>query len=118
MKTENEVKVKYGVWGLILGACAAMIIGFTWGGWTTRGTSVAATDAAVLTTRVAICVAQFARAPNDQQRFKELKAINTWERAAYIEKGGWDRMPGEEKANDTVAMPCADGLGVLMEKST
>jgi len=57
-------------------------------------------------------------APTDQQRLKELKAINTWERAAYIEKGGWDRMPGEEKASDTVARPCADGLGVLMEKSS
>ena len=120
MKPENEVKVKYGVWGLVIGAVAAMIIGFNWGGWTTRGTSVATTDAAVLKTRVAICVAQFSKAPNDQQRLlrlKELKAISTWERAAYIEKGGWDRMPGEEKASDTVARPCADGLGELVEKS-
>jgi hypothetical protein len=70
----------------------------------------------VLTTRAAICVAQFAKAPNDKQRLKELQAINTWERAAYIEKGGWDRMPGEEKASDTVSRACADGLAVLMEK--
>lgn len=117
MKTENEVKVKYGAWGVVLGAGAAMIIGFAWGGWTTHATSVAAADAAVLTTRVAICVAQFAKAPNEQQRLKELKAINTWERAAYVEKGGWDRMPGEEKASDTVARPCADGLDALIEKS-
>jgi hypothetical protein len=117
MKTENEVKLKYGVWGLILGAGAAMIIGFNWGGWTTRGTSVAMTEAAVLTTRVAICVAQFGKAPS-AQRLKELKAINSWERAAYIEKGGWDKMPGEDKASDTVARPCADGLGALMEKSS
>lgn len=117
MKPENEVKVKYGAWGLILGAGAAMIVGFSWGGWTTRGASVAATDAAVLTTRVAICMAQFGKASNEKQRLKELKAINTWERAAYIEKGGWDRMPGEEKASDTVARPCADGLGEIAEKS-
>jgi len=117
MKTETELKMKYGIWGLILGAGAAMIIGFGWGGWTTRGNSVAATDAAVLTTRVAICVAQFGKAANNQ-KLKELKAINSWERAAYIEKGGWDRMPGEEKASDTVARPCADGLGVLVEKSS
>jgi hypothetical protein len=116
MKTETEVKMKYGIWGLVLGAGAAMIIGFNWGGWTTRGTSVAMTDAAVLATRSAICVAQFAKAPNEK-RLTELKATNTWERAAYIEKGGWDRMPGEEKAADTVARACAEGLGVLMEKS-
>jgi len=117
MKTETEVKVKYGVWGLILGAGAAMIIGFNWGGWTTRGTSTANTDAAVLATRSAICVAQFAKAPSDR-RLKELKATNAWERAAYIEKGGWDKMPGEEKAADTVARACAEGLGVLMEKAS
>jgi hypothetical protein len=45
-----------------------------------------------------------------------LKAINTWERAAYIEKGGWDKMPGEQSANSTVSRACADGLSVLMEK--
>jgi hypothetical protein len=117
MKPEMEVKVKYGVWGLILGAGAAMIIGFNYGGWTTRGTSVAMSDAEVLKTRVAICVAQFVKAPNDKQRIKELKAINSWERSAFIEKGGWDRMPGEEKASDTVARPCADGLGPLLDKS-
>lgn len=116
MKAETEAKVKYGVWGLILGAGSAMIIGFNWGGWTTKGTSQANTEAAVLTARAAICVAQFVKAPNDQKRLKELKAINSWERATFIEAGGWDRMPGEEKANDTVSRACADGLGVLMEK--
>jgi hypothetical protein len=116
MKPETEVKAKYGVWGLIIGAGAAMLIGFNWGGWTTRGTSQEMTDAAVLTARAAICVAQFTKAPNDQQRLKELKAISSWERAAFIEKGGWDKMPGEEKASLTVARACADGLGGLMPK--
>ncbi|HEY3078223.1 MAG TPA: hypothetical protein VGJ74_23860 [Burkholderiales bacterium] len=116
MKPETEVKVKYGVWGLILGAAGTMIVGFNWGGWATRGASEQMTEAAVLTTRSAICVAQFTKAPNDQKRLKELKAISSWERAAFIEKGGWDKMPGEEKAGFTVARACADGLGVLMEK--
>jgi hypothetical protein len=116
MKPETEVKVKYGVWGLILGAVGAMIVGFNWGGWTTRGTSLEVTEAAVLTTRAAICVAQFAKAPKYQERLKELKATNSWERAAVIEKGGWDRMPGEEKAGFTVGRACADGLEVLMQK--
>jgi hypothetical protein len=116
MKPETEVKVKYGVWGLILGAGTAMIVGFNWGGWTTRGTSQEMSEAALLTTRAAICVAQFTKGPNDQQRLKELKAVSSWERAAVIEKGGWDKMPGEEKANFTVARACADGLGVLMDK--
>ena len=116
MKPESQVKVKYGVWGLILGAGIAMIVGFNWGGWTTKGTSQQMTDAALLSTRAAICVAQFAKGPNDEKRLKDLKAVNSWERAEFIEKGGWDKMPGEEKADVTVARACAEGLGVLMEK--
>jgi hypothetical protein len=110
------MKAKYGIWGLILGAGIAMFVGFNWGGWTTRSTSQQMTETALLTARAAICVAQFSRAPNDQQRMKELKAINSWDRAAFIEKGGWDKMPGEEKANDAVARACADGLDVAMPK--
>jgi hypothetical protein len=113
-------EVKYGVWGLILGAGIAIIIGFAWGGWITRGSSQemtdAATEAAVLTTRAAICVAQFTKAPNYEARLKELEAIKPWDRPAIIEKGGWDKMPGEEKASFTVSRACADGLAVLMEK--
>jgi len=117
MKPETAEKVKYGVWGLILGAVIAMIIGFAWGGWTTRGTSQQMAEAAVLTTRAAICVAQFTKAPKYQERLKEMKALLSWQRAEFIEKGGWDKMPGEEKAsNYAVSRACADGLEVLMEK--
>ena len=116
MKAETEAKMKYGGWGLVLGAGAAMIIGFSWGGWSTRGTSQQMTDAAVLGARSAICVAQFVKAPNHEGRLKELKAVNSWERAAFIETGGWDKMPGEEKAADAVARACAEGLSALAEK--
>jgi hypothetical protein len=115
--TENtEIKLKWGGWGVAAGAVGAMIIGFNWGGWTTQGKTQLMTDAAVLNTRVAICVAQFTKG-GDKKRLTELKAINTWERAAFIEKGGWDKMPGEDKASDTVARPCADGLDSLLQKS-
>jgi hypothetical protein len=117
MKPDTEIKFKWGGWGLVAGAAGAMIIGFNWGGWTTQGKTQQMTDAAVLNARVAICVAQFTKGPNDQKRLKELKATNTWERAAFIEKGGWDKMPGEEKANDAVARACADGLDSLLQKS-
>ena len=44
MKPETAGKVKYGVWGLICGAVIAMIIGFAWGGWSTKGTTHKMTD--------------------------------------------------------------------------
>lgn len=116
MKPETAGKLKFGVWALICGAAIAMIIGFAWGGWTTASTSQRRTDEAVLATRAAICVAQFMSQPNYQEKLKALKETSSWERAALIEKGGWDRMPGEKEASSTVSRACADGLEVLMAK--
>ena len=116
MKPETAAKTKYGVWGLICGAVIAMIIGFSWGGWTTSRTSRTQTTEAVLASQAAICVAQFMKQPNHEEKLKTLETVNSWERAAAIEKGGWDKMPGQEKADYAVARACADGLELLMKK--
>lgn len=113
MKPETGGKVKFGVWGLICGAVITMIIGFAWGGWTTGGTSRQRSEEAVLATRAAICVAQFIKDPNYKEKLKELKALDSYERSAFIEKGGWDKMPGEQKASFDVSRACADGLEYL-----
>ncbi len=116
MKPETEAKVKYGIWGLICGAIIAMIVGFVWGGWTTSGTTQTMTREAVLASQAAICVAQFMKAPDHEKKLKELEEVNNWQRAEFIEKGGWDKMPGQEKAGYAVARACADGLDLLMKK--
>ena len=116
MKPETAAKMKYGVWGLICGAVIATIIGFAWGGWTTSGTSQTMTKEAVLASQAAICVAQFMKQPNHEKNLKELGDVDSWRRAEVIEKGGWDKMPGQEKADYAVARACADGLELLMKK--
>ena len=116
MKPETEGKIKYGVWGLVVGAVIVMIIGFAWGGWTTSGTTKTKTEEAVLASQAAICVAQFMKAPNHEEKLKELKEISSWSRAEFIEKGGWDKMPGQEGADNAVSRACADGLGLLIDK--
>ena len=109
-----------GIWGAMGGAVAAIIIGFVWGGWTTSGTtqrmSDEATDAAVLTTRAAICVAQFMMEPNHQENLNELKELSSFDRRDFLNKGGWDKMPGQEVASLRVSRACAEGLEILMEK--
>ena len=109
-------KVKYGVWGLIGGAVIAMIIGFVWGGWTTEHTTQRMGEEAVLAARAAICVAQFMKEPNHEEKLQELGKLISYQRGPFIEKGGWDKMPGEEKAGPLVARACADGLEVLLKK--
>ena len=116
MKVESAAKIKYGVWGLICGAVVATILGFGWGGWTTAGTADAMTQKAVTASQAAICVAQFVKQPNQEQKLKELEDISSWSRAEFIEKGGWDKMPGQQKADPDVARACAEGLEALLKK--
>jgi hypothetical protein len=116
MKLESAAKVKYGIWGLIGGAVVAMIIGFVWGGWTTAGSAQAATDKAVVASQAAICVAQFVKQPNHEKKLKEFEDVSSWTRGEYIEKGGWDVMPGQKTASSGVARACADGLELLVKK--
>ena len=116
MKPETAGKIKYGVWSLILGAVAAMIIGFAWGGWTTAGTTQTMTEDAVLASQAAICVAQFMKEPNHEEKLKELEKVSSWKRAEFIEKGGWDKMPGQKEADYAVSRACSDGLEVLIKK--
>jgi len=116
MKPETAGKVKYGIWGLICGAIIAMIIGFAWGGWTTRGTTQKMADEAVLASQAAICVAQFMKQPNHEEKLKEFEGLDSWKRAEFIEKGGWDKMPGQKEAGSAVARACTEGLEVLIKK--
>ena len=116
MKPENSAKIKYGVWGIICGGIIAMIIGFGWGGWTTAATNEKMSEEAVLASQAAICVAQFVKQPNYEEKLKELAELNEWKRAEFVEKGGWDKMPGQKEADYGVARACADGIELLTKK--
>ncbi len=116
MKAEIAAKIKYGAWGVVCGAVAAMIIGFGWGGWTTAGTTHEMTGKAVVASQAAICVAQFTKQPGYVQKLKEFEEASSWTRPDFVEKGGWDKMPGQEKASQDVARACADGLALLIKK--
>jgi hypothetical protein len=116
MKAEMEGKIKVGVWGLIGGAVVAMIIGFSWGGWSTAGATQKTTEKAVLESQTAICVAQYMKEPNSKERLKEFEAIESYKRSEFIEKGGWDKMPGQKEASNGVASACADGIEPFIKK--
>lgn len=116
MKAEMEGKIKFGVWGLICGAVVAMIIGFSWGGWSTAGATQKTTEKAILESQAAICVAQYMREPNNKENLKGFEASESYKRSELIEKGGWDKMPGQKEASSGVARACADGIELLGKK--
>jgi alpha/beta superfamily hydrolase len=116
MTNQNSARLKYGSWGVVGGAVAVMILGFTWGGWVTASTANQMSANAVLASRSAICVAQFMKAPNHDAQLKAFKATDSWKRSDFVENGGWDKMPGEETARVLVSRACADGIEVLVAK--
>ena len=93
-----------------------MIIGFGWGGWSTAATNQKMSEEAVLASQAAICVAQFMKEPNHEEKLKALAELSTWKRPEFIEKEGWDKMPGQEKADFSVSRACADGLELLIKQ--
>ena len=119
-KEEIKMKVTFGVWGFIIGAIVAMIIGFKWGGWTTSSTTEQMTKEAVSVSQVAsqaaICVTQFIKDPKYKEQSAELQKLESYDRQKFIEKGGWDKMPGQKEATPSVAEACAVGLETLFKK--
>jgi hypothetical protein len=87
-----------------------MTVGFGWGGWTTSSTTQKMSEEAVAASRAAICVAQFMNSPNHATKIKEFQGAESYSRSELIEKGGWDRMPGQEKAAWGVSTACVAGL--------
>jgi len=115
MKPGTEAKLTYGFWGFVGGAGIAMIVGFNWGGWTTSSTTQKMNQEAVLASRAEICVAQFMNGPNHELNIKEFQGTDSYKRSDLIEKGGWDKMPGQEKAVYGVSSACVTGVEALVK---
>lgn len=117
MTPVTDAKVVYGFWGVLGGAAIAMIIGFNWGGWTSSKTTQKMSEEAVLASRAAICAAQFMNAPNHELNVKEFQGTDTYTRTGFIERGGWDKMPGQDKAAWGVSSPCVAEIDGLLKAS-
>src|SRR3954453_9936973 len=111
------VQVKPAIWGAIGGAIAATIVGFTWGGWVTGGTSRdnagVAAQSAVVTAFVPLCVA---KAEQQSDQLAPLKAASSYNRYEFVMKAGW--VAGvTEKYRRGVAEACATALVEAMDEA-
>jgi hypothetical protein len=103
------------VWACIGAVVAAIVVGFSWGGWVTGGTShtVATTagDVARGELASAICVERFNAAPDAAARLVEFKAITDgYKKRQFIEAGGWATMPGQTTPDRRGVEACSTAL--------
>ena len=110
-----RASLKPGIWGAVIGSILTMIVGFSWGGWTTAGTARQAatqqSDAAVMAALVPICVASEKADGARTKKLAELVAItSSYEQTEFVMKAGWATFPGQADPNRAVAEACAAAL--------
>ena len=107
--------LKPGIWGAVIGSVLTMIVGFSWGGWTTSTTTnqlaLTRADAAVTTALVPICLAQEKMDATKGKKLGELKALtSSYDQTEFVMNAGWATFPGSADPNREVAEACASAL--------
>jgi hypothetical protein len=106
--------IKPGVWGVVIGAVAMMIIGFAWWGWTLSSTAehmaTERANAAVVALLTPLCVESFMQQPDATTKLTEFHQTTAWRQTEFIEKGGWATASGSATPHSTVAKACAAQL--------
>ena len=107
--------MKPGIWGAVIGSILTMIVGFSWGGWTTSSgaqqVAMRQADAAVTAALLPICLAGEKTDVTRAKKLGELKAItSSWEQTEFVMKAGWATFPGQTDPNRSVAEACASAL--------
>ncbi len=95
--------------GIIIGAVAAVALGFGYGGWVTGGSAERMASgrvtAAVVSAYAPVCVEKFNAGATPEQREGFDKA--SWKKDDYIEETGFANLPGSDRPNGAVADACA-----------
>jgi pimeloyl-ACP methyl ester carboxylesterase len=107
--------VKPACWGAVAGAVTIMIVGFSWGGWTTGSTAQRLAseraDAAVVAALTPFCVANFLQQPDAAVKLADLqKTSSSYSQSQVLVKGGWATLEGSKEPNYAVARACAEAL--------
>jgi alpha/beta superfamily hydrolase len=108
------VETKPVLWGVVGGAIAMAIVGFTWGGWVTGGTAETAASqrasSAVVVALAPICVEKFQHATDVPTNLAALKKTDSWSQGDFVEKGGWATVAGTNPPAQVTAVAKACAL--------
>ena len=88
---ELRASLKPGIWGVVIGSILTMIVGFSWGGWTTSSTArqvaMQQTDAAVSAALLPICLAAGKADRGHAKKLNELTAMtSSYDQTEFVMK--------------------------------
>jgi alpha/beta superfamily hydrolase len=102
------------LWSAAGGAAAAMIVGFSWGGWVTGGSArtaqTSASHDAVVVALAPICADRFRAQSDSATKIAELAKSSSWDRGNVVAKSGYATMPGSKDPDSDVARACGEML--------
>ena len=106
--------LKPAAWGFAAGSVVTMIIGFSWGGWTTGGTAdrlaTERSRIAVTAALVPVCLEKSKADPAGAKKLVALRALaSSYDQREAVLNGGWASI-GMGDANRDVADACASEL--------
>jgi dienelactone hydrolase len=109
-----KTSFKLGAWGFVVGSVVTMIVGFSWGGWSTGGTAdriaMERSTAAVTAALVPVCLEKSKADPASSKKLVALKALtSTYDQRDAVLNDGWATV-GVTEANRDVAEACASQL--------
>ncbi|MDQ0324033.1 hypothetical protein QO002_006240 [Pararhizobium capsulatum DSM 1112] len=96
--------------GAVVGELAMAVVGFTWGGWVTGGTSrknsATETSTGVAMALTPYCIEKSKADPLAAAVLTEFKAAGSYARSGIVEKAGWATPLGADKPNGELAKSC------------
>jgi hypothetical protein len=101
-------------WSCVACIGLTMLVGFTWGGWVTGGTSEEMAQEAASDARAqlaaTVCVDRFLEAPDATMKLASLKKADSWNRGDLIEDAGWVTLSGMKEPVPQAADLCVTRL--------
>lgn len=106
--------LKPGIYGAFVGAAFVGIVGFSWGGWMTRGGAdefaTAMAEDEVIAALVPVCLEISRTDPNRVAQIAAIREASTSQRRNVVMETGWATMPGSDGPNRDLAQACMEGL--------
>lgn len=108
--------LKSGIYGALIGAAFVGIVGFSWGGWVTGGTSndraMAMSRDDVVASMVPVCLDMARSDPLLADKLETIRAASTNQRRDALMTAGWATMPGTDAPDRDIAQGCLAVLDV------
>ena len=106
--------LKPGIYGAVIGAAFVGIVGFSWGGWVTGGTSndraVAMARNDVVASMAPGCLDIALSDPSRADKLAAIREASTYQKRDALMTAGWATMPGTDAPDRDIAQACLKEL--------